>query len=124
MIGCAGNAAATSRGRRRHVGASGAMQVRAGADEVQRRAGRARVLARRRLELARLDRRDRRGQLALEGRHLVFLVPKRYKVVGALQELVDDLDLARSGAQASERVQEELEALVALDDLPPRRLLR
>src|SRR4249920_2795936 len=123
MIGCVGKAAAASRGRRRQVGASGVTQVRAGADEVERRTGRARVLARRRLELARLDRRDRRGQLPPELHRLFLLVTLCYKVARALEELVDDLDLVPSRAQDRERVHEALEPVVALDDLLRRGVL-
>src|SRR5215204_4464260 len=100
-----------------------ATQVWTGADEVERRAGRARVLTRRRPELPRLDRRDRAGQLLLQDRRLIGLVRRRYELVGTLEELVDDLDLVRSRAQGGERVDEPLQTIFALHNLAGRRVL-
>ncbi len=40
--------------------------------------------------------------------------------VGALEEVVDDLDLVGSGAEARKRVHEPLQPVVALDDLVRR----
>ena len=42
--------------------------------------------------------------------------------VRALEEVVDDLDVLRAGAEARERIDEPLQAVVALDDLLRRRL--
>ena len=61
------------------------------------RGSRARELARRRAELAGLDPRDRRGQLRLQRRHVLAPCNSAVtSVVRALEELVDDLDLARA----------------------------
>src|SRR5437868_7895470 len=63
------------------------------ADEIERRAPRARELARRRPELARLDARDRDGELRLQLAQLAARERRRHDGVRALEELVHDLDL-------------------------------
>ena len=97
-------------------------QLRARADEVERGAVAADELVGRRPELVRLDPRDRLGQLGLQPRQVVDPVGAAHDRVGPLEEVVDDLDLLRPGAEAGERVDEPLQAVVVLDDLLRRAL--
>ena len=60
-------------------------------------------------ELARVDAADRRRQLRLEPGQLVPLERGRDDCVGALEEVVDDLDLVGPGTEARERVHEPLQ---------------
>src|SRR5438477_178668 len=79
-----------------------------GTDDVERRAARARVLARRGHELPRPDASDRRRQLGLESDHVSRRKHSRDDRVRALEEVVHDLDLLRPGTEARERLHETL----------------
>ena len=69
------------------------------------------------MKVARIDARDRLAQLGLELRELRPLEDRRDDCVGALEEVVDDLDLVGTCAEARERIDEPLQAVVVLDDL-------
>src|SRR5215218_8524000 len=99
-------------------------QPRPGADEVERRTACAGLLARRRTELTGADARNRLGQLGLEGGKLRPLVRRRHDGVGTFEEVIDDLDLLSSGAEARKRVDEALDAILLLDGLLRRRVLQ
>src|SRR5438128_12331701 len=99
-----------------HVLGCGA-EPRPGADEIERGTAGTGELARRRYELAGLDPRDRSGELCLECWHVGHGEGSGDDRVGPLEEVVDDLDLLRAGAEARERVHQSLQAVVARDDL-------
>ena len=56
-------------------------------------------------------------KLCFEGRHLIVRERRRDDGIRALEEVVDDLDLLRTGTEARERVDEPLQAVVGIDDL-------
>ena len=95
----------------------GAAKPRPCTDDVERRTAGTGELARGGNELPCADRGDRLGQLGFEGRQLRPLERVRDDRIGSLEEVVDDLDLLRPGAEAGERVDEPLQAVVGLDDL-------
>src|SRR5438128_2559517 len=97
-------------------------EPRSRADEVERRAARARELARSRDELAGLDSRDRGRELGLEVWHVCRRERRADDRVGSLEEVVDDLHLLRAGAEARKRVHEALQPVVLLHDLFRRSL--
>src|SRR5437763_13183101 len=99
------------------------MQTRSWADDVEGRAAGTDELARRRREDTLLDPSDRLGELGLESRKLGSVERRADGRIGPLQELVDDLDLLDAGPEAGQRVDEPLEAVVALDQLFRRCLL-
>ena len=94
-----------------------AAQTRPGADDVERRTAGTVELARRGHELAGADPADRLRELGLERGHVGPRERRRDHGVGPLEEVVDDLDLVRARAEAGERVDEPLQAIVGLDDL-------
>src|SRR5690349_12230738 len=104
-------------GRDRLYPLRGGTEARPCADDVERRTAHAGVLAGRRDELAALDPGDCPGQLRLEQVHVLDAEGRRDDRVGTLEEVVDDLDLRRAGAEAGERVDEPLQPVVACDDL-------
>ena len=63
-------------------------------------------------------------ELLLELRNVVGREERHDGLVGPLEELVDDLDLLRSGAEARQRVHEPLQAVVRLGHLLGRRVPR
>ena len=87
-----------------------AVQVRPGADHVERRAAGARERARGRHELAGRQLRDRRRQLGFQRRQLGPVEGRRDLAVHALQERIDDLDVLGAGPEARERVDQALKA--------------
>src|SRR3954471_19467115 len=99
-----------------------APQARPGADEIERRARRAREVTRRRAELSGLDPLDPGRELRLEHGDLVALERRRHDRVGALEEVVHDLDALGTGAEARKRVHEPLQPVVVVDDLSRRRV--
>src|SRR5687767_5623860 len=99
------------------------VQAWAGADEVERRARGAGVVARRRAKSASLNRGDLHRQLCLECRDVLDAERRAHRLVRALEELVDDLDLGGACSQDRERVHQSLEPVLALDDLGGRGVL-
>ena len=97
--------------------ANSGSQARSGADDVERRAVGARALARRRHERAGADALDRGGELRLEQWHVLGGEHRHDGLVRLLEELVDDLDLLRPGAEARQRVDEPLQAVVRVGHL-------
>src|SRR5919204_6378636 len=98
-------------------------KARTGTDDVERRATRAGVLARRRDELASLDSRNRGRQLPLERRNVFAGEERADDRVRPLEEVVDDLHLRRAAPEARERVHEALQSVLGVDDLLGRVLL-
>src|SRR6476659_6171856 len=92
-------------------------KARACADDVERRTTGADVLARGRLEIALLDPGDRLRELGFESRKLGAVEGRRHGRVGALEELIDDLDLVGAGPEAGQGIDETLKPVVALDQL-------
>ena len=70
-----------------------------------------------------MDAGDAGAQLGLELRQLRTAEHGRDDRVRALEEVVDDLDLLRAGAEAGECVDEALQPVVVLDDLLGRSLV-
>src|SRR5437763_14374078 len=101
-----------------------AAQPGARTDDVEGGAARADVLVRHRSELARVDPCDCCTQLRLELLHLLESEARRDDCLRPLEEVVDDLDLPSSCAEAGERIHEPLEVVIALDDLLGRPLLQ
>ena len=71
------------------------------------------------VELSRLNARDSRGQLSFERRDLVAREHRRNDRVRALEEVVDDFDVLRARPEARKRIDQPLQAVVAVDDLLP-----
>src|SRR5436305_4040690 len=92
------------------------------AHEVERGAAGACELARRRPELARLDAPDCGGELRFQVAQLLARERRRHDRVRTLEELVDDLDVVRTRAEACERVHEPLQPVALLDDRFGRQL--
>src|SRR4051812_14669588 len=89
-------------------GAHGLAEAHSGADEIERRARGAREVARRRTELTCVDARDPGRQLGFERLDLRQAERPRDDGVRTLEEVVDDLDLFGSGAEARKRGFERL----------------
>src|SRR3954469_14282431 len=109
-------------GERRAGGIAAAVEARACAHEVERGTTRAREVARGRPELACMDARNARRELGLERRDFRKRERRRRDGIGPLEEVIDDLDLLRTGAEARERIDEPLQPVVLLDDLLGARL--
>src|SRR5206468_2914695 len=92
-------------------------EARTCADKVESRTAGTRELARSRPELAGLETRNRDRELCLELRAVGQREPRLDRLPRALEERVDHLDLLRAGAEARERVNEPLQAVILLDDL-------
>ena len=93
------------------------------ADEIERRAVRADELARRRTKVAFTNARDRSRELGLERWHIRVRERRRDDLVRLLEKLVRNLDLARTCAQADQRIHEPLQRVLRLDDLGRRSAL-
>ena len=66
--------------------------------------------------------RDRCRQLGLESGHVIRAKTVATTASGTLEEVVDDLDLRRAGAETRERVDEPLQPVLVVDDLLRRAL--
>ena len=100
------------------------LQPRPRADEVERGTGGAGVVARRRAELAGLDRRDRRRQLRLQRRAgLRRRTTCSTSSSGRSRNWYTTSTSSAPAREARERVHEPLEPVLALDDLGRRRVL-
>src|SRR5439155_2645372 len=91
-------------------------QARTGADEVECRTARAGELARRRAKVSPPNPRDRLGKLPFEHGDVGRGERGGDDLVGALEELVGDLDLLRAVAQARKGVDEPLQTVLGLCD--------
>src|SRR5256886_1913862 len=93
------------------------------ADDVENRTAGADELARRRLEPALLDPRDRLRELRFGPGQLGGDEARGHGGVGPLEKLVDALDLLGAGTEAGQGVDEPLQVVVALDHLFRRGVL-